>query len=81
MKAKTKIRTESGEIDTRRWKWPLAGARATKTTFVRIIADRASVSTKEAEAEFNRALRAGEIAHVSNLGLQANVKAYQIVKQ
>ena len=81
MKAKKQLKTESGAIDPRTWKWPLKDGRATRRTFIAIIVDRAKVSIPEAEAEFERALKSGEVRHVSNVGLDKGVKAYKIIKQ
>jgi len=80
MKAKTKLRTEDGGIDTRRWKWPLANAKATRQTFINIISDRAQISRPEAEAEFSRALKAGEVVTTQNVGMYPGIPAYKIVK-
>ena len=67
-------------IESRSWKWPLKGSRATRRTFICIIVDRAKVSIPEAEAEFERALKSGEVREASNIGLDKGIKAYKIVK-
>jgi len=67
-------------IDARAWKWPLKNGIATRRTIVTIISFRAKIGRIQAEAEFDRAFKSGEIQPASNVGLNEGLPAYRVAR-